>query len=351
MRDGVLVAEVIDQKLAGKMLIEVQLEFEEQEAEPAAPEAAPEPPKSAIVANSAVAPAPAVAPKSVMMPAIAAKSAAEAAGGATVQSAAVKPIAAQAECALVSILPSGVEANEYPLKADGPTSVGRNADVSFPQDPALSDIHAVIVATGGKYVLQEQGTEAGVLFQSDIERSTELERGAVIRAGRQWVVVGDRKRANSVVHYNEGGQRIAQFELKEGVTVVGRQSPDITIAPDDGSLSRRHFSLTYKGGTVAVKDRAPPNGAQVRVAAPMRLRDGDRIMMGQQVLEFRDDRKIVQPATNVSLDTSFGVLQQAAQQSAAWPRPNPRHGPRTRDAHEPEKSAVAARPQRVLRSL
>ena len=32
VRDGVLVAEVIDQKLAGKTLIEVQLEFEEGEA-------------------------------------------------------------------------------------------------------------------------------------------------------------------------------------------------------------------------------------------------------------------------------------------------------------------------------
>ncbi len=97
---------------------------------------------------------------------------------------------------------------------------------------------------------------------------------------------------------------------------MGRQSPDITIAPDDGSLSRRHFSLSYKGGTVAVKDLGSANGTQVRVSAPMRLRDGDRIMMGQQVLEFRDDRKIVQPATNVSLDTSVGIPRQELQSAA-----------------------------------
>ena len=82
-------------------------------------------------------------------------------------------------------------------------------------------------------------------------------------------------------------------------------------------MSRRHFSLTYKGGIVGVKDLGSANGTQVRVAAPMRLRDGDRIMMGQQVLEFRDDRKIVQPATNVSLDTSVGIPRQELQQSAA----------------------------------
>jgi len=323
MRDGVLVVEVIAQKLAGRVQIDVKLEFEEHEAEaesaPPPTPAGPEPPKSLVAPKNVTAPAPAIAPKSVMMPALTPKSVAEAAGAIAPALAATRPIAAQApaSCALVSILPSGVEANEYPLKTDGSTSVGRNADVSFPQDPALSDVHVVIVATGGKYVLQDQATEAGVLFQSDLERSLELDRGAVIRAGRQWLVVGDRKRANTVVHYNESGQRIAQFELKEGPTVVGRQSPDVTIAPDDGSLSRRHFSLTYKGGTVVMKDLGSANGTQVRVSAPMRLRDGDRIMLGQQVLEFRDDRKIVQPATNVSIDTSAGIPREALLQSVS----------------------------------
>jgi len=320
MRDGVLVVEVIAQKLAGRVQIDVKLEFEEQEPEPAAPEtASPEPPKSIVAQKSVTAPAPAIAPKSVMMPAITPKSVAEAAGAIVPALAATKPMAAQAQasCALVSILPSGVEANEYPLKTDGSTSVGRNADVSFPQDPALSDVHIVIVATGGKYVLQDQATEAGVLFQSDLERSVELDRGAVIRAGRQWLVVGDRRRANTVVHYNESGQRIAQFELKEGATVVGRQSPDVTIAPDDGSLSRRHFSLTYKIGSVVMKDLGSANGTQVRVSAPMRLRDGDRIMLGQQVLEFRDDRKIVQPGTSISIDTSAAIPREALLQAVS----------------------------------
>ena len=60
MRDGVLVAEVIEQKLAGNVQIDVKLEFEEHEAEPRRPEAAPEPPKSAIAPKNVTAPAPAV---------------------------------------------------------------------------------------------------------------------------------------------------------------------------------------------------------------------------------------------------------------------------------------------------
>ena len=355
MRDGVFVTEVIAQKLAGKVQIDVKLEFEEDEPEPAAPAAAPpiagpEPPKSIVAPKNVTAPQPAIAPKSVMMPAITPKSVAEAAGVIAPAQAATMAIAVEkASCALVSILPSGVEANEYPLKNDGATSVGRSAEISFPQDPALSDVHVVIAVTAGKYILQDQGTEAGVLFQSDLERSIELDRGAVVRAGRQWLVVGDRKRANSVVHYNESGQRIGQFDLKDGTTVVGRQSPDVTISPEDGSLSRRHFSLTYKGAAVVLKDLGSANGTQLRVSAPMRLRDGDRIMLGQQVLEFRDDRKTVQPPTSVSIVSTPGItlatLQQqavsAAAKSAAPAAPAAAPAPA---AAAPAKSAEAGAP-------
>jgi thioredoxin reductase/ferredoxin len=346
MRDGVFVVEVIAQKLAGKVQIDVKMEFEEHEAEPAAapPTAGPEPPRAAIAPKNVTAPVSAIAPKSVMMPAITPKAVAEAAGVVAAPPP-PKPIAEKASCALVSILPSGVEANEYPLKPEGSTTVGRHADVSFPLDQTLSDVHVAIKVTDGKYILEEQGTEAGVLFQSNIERSIELDRGAVIRAGRQWLVIGDRKRANTVVHYNDAGQRLAQFELKEGPTVVGRQSPDITIAPEDGSLSRRHFSLTFKGGPVVLKDLGSANGTQVRVSAPMRLRDGDRILLGQQVLEFRDDRKIVQPATNVSLVTSVVAPPPALQQGAAAPAKPAAPAPApVAAAAAPGKSAAGAAP-------
>ena len=309
MRDGVLVTDVIAQKLAGREQIEVKLEFEPLEAVPA-PVVVAEPPKSAA--------APAA---SIMASAIMPKSVAAAIGAIASAPASSPSVAAPvASCSLVNILPSGVEANEYPLKPDGQTTVGRKADVSFPQDSALNDVHAAIVVRAGKYIIEDQGSEAGVLFQSDVERTIDLDRGGVIRAGRQWLVVGDRKLANTVTHYDEAGKRLAQFELKPGTTVIGRQSPDITIAPDDGALSRRHFSLTFKDGIVVLKDLGSANGTQVRVSRPMRLRDGDRIMLGQQVLEFRDDGKIIQPPTNVSL-TSVSKIPLSVTQALAGKAP------------------------------
>ena len=292
LRDGVLIAEVIKQKLEGRDHIDVKLRF----AETAHDTDVDETRQSKAAATDVIPATDMAAAITVAAPQTAA------------------PEKLKSSCSLVAILPSGVEANEYALKADGATTIGRNADVSFPQDAALADVHFTIVPTEGRYVLQYEGTESGMLFQADADRSVELERGAVIRAGRQWLVVGDRTSDTTVVHYNEVGARMGSFVLKPGVTVVGRESPDVTIAPMDAALSRRHLALTLESNVVAVKDLGSANGTQVKVSRPMRLRNGDRIMAGQQVLEFRDDQRIVQPPTDVSLETSAAPAHPATTQ-------------------------------------
>ena len=325
MRDGVLVAEVIAQKLAGRVKIEVNLDFEEQ------PEAAPTP---EVVAPPPGPVSPAATPKSVI---------------AHVSEILQKPPAVRANSALVAILPSGVEANEYPLRPDGTTTIGRNADIAFSQDATLNDVHATIDASAGEYTLRDQGADSGVLIQLSTERPRDLARGAVLRAGRQWLVVGDRRRSTRLMHYTEMGERKASFDLKEGTTIIGRQSPDVTIAPEDMSLSRRHLSLTNRGGTISAKDLGSSNGTQLRVSAPTRLFDGDRILLGQQLLEFRDDRKAAAPPVSVSLDTSVGripgqsvTLPAQRKQLAAPPPPQP---PKAAPADiPPPKAALAAVP-------
>jgi thioredoxin reductase/ferredoxin len=297
MRDGVLVAEVIKQKLEGRAQIDVKLAFVELEG------------------AAAAAPQPAEAPKSLMIPKSVAMAASVVMAASQVEVTRATRIASS--CSLVSILPSGVEANEYALKPEGTTTVGRVGDISFPQDTTLADVHVLVVASDGRYVLRDDDTESGALFQAEGDRSVDLDRGAVIRAGRQWLVVGDNKSATTVVHYNEGGTRLGSFELKPGTTVVGRESPDVTIAPTDGALSRRHLSLTLQSNVISVKDLGSANGTQIKVSRPLRLRNGDRVLLGQQILEFRDDQKIVQPPTDVSLDTSVGIPLSALADRAA----------------------------------
>lgn len=292
MRDGVLVAEVMAQKLAGRVQINVQLDFVDSPA--LVPEAASgekgEAEKAARIKAGPVAAKAVVAAGSLPV-------------GPPGNSSVLAP-----RCALVSILSSGVEANEFPLKSEGVTTVGRQgADIAFQDDPTLGNVHAAVLAKDGVYYVQDDESKGDVLLQPTADRTIELERGAVVRAGRQWLVVGSKTSATSLVHYDEAGQRRASFELKDGLTVIGRQSPDLTIAPDDSSLSRRHLALTVKSGRVSVKDLGSANGTQVRVSSPMRLSDGDRIVLGQQLLEFRDDRAAAQPAAQVYVDTSIGM--------------------------------------------
>ena len=298
MRDGVLIAEVIDQKLAGKTLIEVHLEFEDGEAAPPAvpvPVAAPEPEATA----PAVRPTP-VAPPMVQEP-------------------------PAARCRLVSILPSGVEANEFALNASGATTIGRQgADITFPEDLTLSDIHARVISGPDGYMVRDEGSAEGLFLQPARNRLVDLEPGAIIRAGRQWLVLGDDRTRPSLLHYDANGRRIGRHDLRAGSTMIGRQSPDITIAPEDGSLSRRHFAIAVQDGRIGVKDLGSGNGTYVKVAGNMLLTHGDRLHLGRQVLQFTDERQVSEPKSDITMDTSFYAKRATA---APAPAPPPQPAP------------------------
>ena len=282
MRDGVLIAEVIAQKLVGKTKIDVVIDMVDGPAD-----APPAPPadKNADVATRQIA-VTMVPPPDV---------------GAT-------RVRNKETCSLVSILPSGVEVNEFTLKLEGATTIGgRGADIAFADDPTISDVQASVVAKDGDYFVQDDARKGNVLLHT--QRPVELEDKVAIRAGRQWLVAGSKKHPATLIHVDESGARQANIDVREGATIIGRQSPDVSIAPDDTALSRRHLSVTLKAGKVTVKDLGSANGTQLRVSYPMRLVDGDRILLGRQVLEFRDDRASKQPATAVTFVT--GVLPKA----------------------------------------
>ncbi len=316
MRDGVLVAEVIDQKLAGKTLIEVHLEFEESEA-PA------EGPAAAAVAAPVVLVEPdvPVAPIAPVAPPIAAAPAGEMAALSDLTVRAPKRAPAR-RCRLVSILPSGVEANEFALRPDGTTTVGRQgADVSFPEDLGLSDIHARITAAPDGYRVRDEGSADGLFLQPARGRLVDLDPGAIVRAGRQWLVVDEDPSRASLVHYDAAGRRIGRYDLKAGSVIFGRQSPDITIAPDDGSLSRRHFAAVVQDGRVAVKDLGSGNGTYIKVAGDMLLEDGDRLHLSRQVLQFVDEQLTSEPSVNIAVETSFYARKPVAPTPAAPAKP------------------------------
>jgi thioredoxin reductase/pSer/pThr/pTyr-binding forkhead associated (FHA) protein/ferredoxin len=328
MRDGVFLAEVIAQKLAGKSEIRVDLKFADAPSRPAA--ATPD-----AEVTPAVAAAPAAAPSAP---------------------AAVKPLAPKGDHLLVSILPTGVEANEFSLRPSGATTIGRaGSDIVFPDDAALSDRHAVVDAGPDGYRVRPEGGARGLYLLPATDRVVPLEPGMLIHAGRQWFVAGDRHDPASLIHYEASGQAPRRYALKDGPTIVGRESPDLTVAPNDGALSRRHFVVIRKGDALSLKDLGSANGTLIQIDRPVTLVHGDCLVLGQQKLKFSDERAAERPKATVRFDSAAlhamahavtGVVQvpvtPRAAASAPAAAPSPARAPVPAAAPAPAPGAASA---------
>ena len=85
---------------------------------------------------------------------------------------------------------------------------------------------------------------------------------------------------------------MARFKLSEGTVLIGRESPDIKLLPSHPSLSRRHFSVSVKGGKLSVRDLKSANGSFLKIDKRIRIADGDQISIGRQLLRFTTKREI-----------------------------------------------------------
>jgi pSer/pThr/pTyr-binding forkhead associated (FHA) protein/thioredoxin reductase/ferredoxin len=317
LRDGVLVAEVIAQKLAGKREIRVDL----VDAEPVAagagraaaavrgPEAAAAQPAPSAGAEeepptAEVAPAAAVADRPAAAPAGAAPGEPAAAlGEAAVAELALSLMRPAAElldsppaasfapgravedrpARLVRLLPGGVEENEYPLARGGTLTIGRaDCDLTFPDDSALSDRHASLVWGAEGPTLRDDGGATGVFLRARAGEHTPIEAGAIVRAGRQFLVLA----GGELRHFDLQGQEVGRYPVEERAAILGRDAPDVVLDAKDLSLSRRHLSVLRRDGQVLIKDLKSVNGTYVKVKTAAPLADGDEIKVGRQTFLF-----------------------------------------------------------------
>ncbi|MCS6796942.1 MAG: FHA domain-containing protein [Myxococcota bacterium] len=80
---------------------------------------------------------------------------------------------------------------------------------------------------------------------------------------------------------------------------IGRLEGDILL-PDDPYLSPRHARLLRRGQTWFLRDLDSLNGCYIRIREPVELRDGDVLLVGQQVLRFevlKDGESSLGPAS------------------------------------------------------
>ncbi|MBN2114153.1 MAG: FHA domain-containing protein [Acidimicrobiia bacterium] len=74
-----------------------------------------------------------------------------------------------------------------------------------------------------------------------------------------------------------------------GPLILGR-SPEADVVLQDPYASDFHIRLAFQGGEVRLHDLGSTNGTQVngeRVVAPLALRRGDRVQVGQTIMEIR----------------------------------------------------------------
>ena len=116
-----------------------------------------------------------------------------------------------------------------------------------------------------------------------------LHEGAAPEAGsRHWLVADGRT-----------------FPLAPGPNDIGRE-PAVGVWLDSGSVSRRHARVVVTGAEAHLEDLGSKNGTRVNgtpVAAPVALRDGDRLVIGAVPLTYRSS------AAGLSTETRASAIE------------------------------------------
>ena len=89
-----------------------------------------------------------------------------------------------------------------------------------------------------------------------------------------------------LLRLDEDGQQLSAHPLVGDKTTIGREDADINF-PDDPYLSPRHAELSFRDGRLYVRDLGSRNGTWYFIEKPHKLRDGDRILAGSQIFQYR----------------------------------------------------------------
>ena len=85
---------------------------------------------------------------------------------------------------------------------------------------------------------------------------------------------------------NDAGDVSKTFNLDRGEAVVGRGEADIKF-PDDVYMSPLHARFDLREGSLWVRDLGSRNASWAFIDGATKLMDGDRMLVGSQVLRFR----------------------------------------------------------------
>lgn len=189
---------------------------------------------------------------------------------------------------LIRVLPTGVQEDEF-LLAKAVTTIGRvGCDLSFPKDSTLSDVHASVSHSDEGYFVRDDGGATGVFLRAPAGRKLEVGDRDLVRLGKQFLLFSVTSATTELIHYNADGKELGRHPIGVKAIVLGRDAPDVTLDAGDSTLSRRHLAVSVEHGKIQIKDLKSVNGSYLKVRTARRLEHGDRIRIGQQSFIFSE---------------------------------------------------------------
>lgn len=206
---------------------------------------------------------------------------------------------------LVLIRGDGPDGSVFPLTR-AETSIGRaGADVSFPEDTAISPRHGTFYMADGQMNLRDERSTNGIYLR--IHAPTALSDGQLFLCGEQ-VFRFERYRAVPVtigvdgavfggtpvspwrfrvVQILTGGHVGLAFCARKRSMTIGREDCDVNFYQDP-FISHYHSRLEERAGQFILTDLDSRNGTFVRINDRVTLQDGDHVFIGHQLLRIDD---------------------------------------------------------------
>jgi thioredoxin reductase/pSer/pThr/pTyr-binding forkhead associated (FHA) protein/ferredoxin len=244
---------------------------------------------------------------------------------------------------ILSLQPDGTVEETFP-STKATITIGRGgADVSFPDDVYMADHHATIREQGGRYVLEDTGAGSGIWLRAQGVEGRPLAQGDNVWIGAQILVVTKEGAGFGIAHYDREGVYRATYPIGDRGAFVGRRA-DVTLDPNDLSLSRRHAQFRIVGNGLQVFDLGSTNGTFVRLSAPAPLENGAEFRVGSKRFRFETFAPVAKLAASDVVVEAAPEPAVAHPEAAAAPAEAPAAAAAAPAAAAPAPAAAAAAP-------
>jgi pSer/pThr/pTyr-binding forkhead associated (FHA) protein len=207
---------------------------------------------------------------------------------------------------LVAVRRDGTDGERYELFEESFDIGRRQGQLTFEEDPYLSERHCRLSVRAGKWLIEDLNSRNGIY--SRIVKPYPLGDGDLLLFGKQvmaFVHISDeeldmapavehgvmvfgsplRKPWGRLMQLTVAGVHRDVYHLYRPQLTLGREEGDLTF-PDDEFMSRKHMAVSEIDGKVTVQDLGSSNGTFIRVRGSMELSSGDTLRIGDQLLRF-----------------------------------------------------------------